>query len=158
MSGDAGFHDGAEAPLRLVARDAEDLQVISALVQDAVLPAAEMAWDRRARRFAMLLNRFRWEDREAAERRGRPFERVRAVLSIGDVRNVASQGIDRGDPDLVLSLLAVGFEPGEDGTGRLVLTLAGDGAVAVDVECLDVTLADVTRPYAAPSGQAPGHD
>jgi hypothetical protein len=71
---------------------------------------------------------------------------------------VVSQGIDRGDPDLVLSLLAIGFEPGADGTGRLVLTLAGDGAVAVEVECLDVTLADVTRPYAAPSGRAPGHD
>lgn len=157
MTGDARFEDGAERPLRLVALTPEDLQVISALVQDAVLPATEMRWDRRGRRFALLLNRFRWEDREAAARRGRPYERVRAVLSVEDVHHVASQGIDRTDPDLVLSLLAVGFEPGEDGTGRVLLTLAGDGAIALDVECLEVTLKDVTRPYRAPSGRAPAH-
>ena len=50
------------------------------------------------------------------------------------------------------------FEPGEDGTGRLTLTLAGDGAVALDVEALDVRLDDVTRPYRAPSGKVPRHD
>ena len=56
-----------------------------------------------------------------------------------------------------LSLLTVGFEPGEDGTGRVVLTLAGDGALAFDVEALEVTLKDVTRPYADPAGRAPEH-
>jgi hypothetical protein len=66
---DARFEDAGEAPVNLVtAMDAEDLAVISALVQDAVFPATEMRWDRRRRRFALLLNRFRWEDREAAER------------------------------------------------------------------------------------------
>ncbi|GAA0299363.1 DUF2948 family protein [Rhodovulum strictum] len=160
MSGhgsDARFADGAERPLRLLAVTPEDLQVISALVQDAVLPATEMRWDRRGRRLAMLLNRFRWEGREAAERRGRPYERVQSVLSIEDVLSVSSQGVERTDPDLVLSLLSLGFEPGADGTGRVVLTLAGDGAVAVEVECLEVSLNDVTRPYEAPSGKAPEH-
>ncbi|MCA3479159.1 MAG: DUF2948 family protein, partial [Rhodobacter sp.] len=57
----------------------------------------------------------------------------------------------------VLSLLSVGFEPGEDGTGRVILTLAGDGAIALAVEALEVTLKDVTRPYLAPSGHAPKH-
>jgi hypothetical protein len=47
---------------------------------------------------------------------------------------------------------------GEDGTGVLTLVLAGDGAVALEVEALDVTLQDVTRPYLAPSGKAPDHD
>ncbi|TCM84754.1 DUF2948 family protein [Rhodovulum steppense] len=154
---DARFADGTERPLRLLALAPEDLQVISALVQDAVLPATEMRWDRRGRRLAMLLNRFRWENREAAERRGRPYERVQSVLSIEDVRSVASQGVERTDPDLVLSFLSIGFEPGEDGAGRVLLTLAGDGAVAVEVECLEVSLYDVTRPYEAPSGKAPDH-
>ncbi|RAP39713.1 hypothetical protein BYZ73_18940 [Rhodovulum viride] len=157
MTEDARFEDGAERPLHLMAVEAGDLEVISALVQDAVLPVTEMRWDRPRRRFAALVNRFRWEDKEAAERRGRPFERVQAVLTVEDVTQVVSQGIDRSDPDLVLSLMAVTFEPGEDGTGRVVLTLAGDGAVALDVECLEVTLHDVTRPYAAPSGKAPRH-
>ncbi|PTW43882.1 DUF2948 family protein [Rhodovulum kholense] len=157
MTEDARFEDGAERPLHLMAAEASDLEVISALVQDAVLQVTEMRWDRPRRRFAALVNRFRWEDKEAAERRGRPFERVQAVLTVEDVTQVVSQGIDRSDPDLVLSLMAVTFEPGEDGTGRVVLTLAGDGAVALDVECLEVTLHDVTRPYAAPSGKAPRH-
>ena len=154
---DARFEDGDEAPLRLIARDAEDLPVLSALVQDAVFPAGEMRFDRPSRRFALLLNRFRWEDRARAERQGRSFERVRSLLVVGDVLSVASTGIDRGDPDLVLSLLALEFAPGEDGTGTLTLWLAGDGAVRIAVECLDVGLRDVTRPYVAPSGRAPDH-
>jgi len=73
------------------------------------------------------------------------------------VMAVRSQGIDPRDGDTVLSLLTVGFEPGEDGTGTVVLTLAGDGAVACEVEALEVILKDVTRPYLAPSGKAPAH-
>lgn len=157
MTGDARFSDGEEGPLVLGAAAAEDLPVISALVQDAVLTAADMAFDRRARRLTFLLNRFRWEDREAAERQGRPYERVRSLLILDDVTRVASQGIDRGDADTVLSILALVWRGGEDGTGRLEITFAGDGAVAAEAECLNVTLRDVTRPYRAPSGKAPAH-
>ncbi len=155
---DARFEEGGEAPLRLVVQDADDLKVISTLVQDAVLPAAELAFDARRRRFALLLNRFRWEDRVEAERVGRAYERVRSLLVVEDVRKVQTMGFDRGDKDLVLSLLSMDFTPGEDGTGRLTLTLAGDGAIALDVEALDIRLDDVTRPYRAPSGKVPHHD
>ena len=154
---DARFEDGGEGPLRLVAQDAEDLKVISTLVQDAVLPVTEMSHDPKRRRFALMLNRFRWEDRTQAEAVGRAYERVRSVLVIDDVLRVQSQGFDRGDKDLVLSLLALDFAPGADGTGRLTLTLAGDGAIALDVETLEVRLDDVTRPYRAPSGKVPDH-
>jgi len=157
MTGDARFSEGAEAALSLGAATPEDLKVLSALVQDAVLTAADIGLDRRARRLALLLNRFRWEDRAAAERQGRPFERVRSLLILDDVVRVASQGIDRGDGDTVLSVLSLGWEPGEDGTGRVEIVLAGDGAIAAEAECLNVTLRDVSRPYAAPSGKAPGH-
>ena len=157
MTEDARFEDGAEKPLRLKAEDTEDLTVITALVQDAVLPANEMKWLKGKRQFACLLNRFRWEDKPAAERMGRDFERVQSVLAINDVMGVTQQGIDARDADMVLSLLALTFEPGEDGTGRLILTFAGDGAIAVDVEALNITLQDVTRPYRAPSGKVPSH-
>ncbi len=154
---DARFEDGREAPLHLKALDAEDLAVISSLVQDAVFPVTEMTWRARERRFAILLNRFRWEDAPAAKRRQREFERVQSVLVFGDVMKVSSMGVARGDTDVVLSLLALEFEPGEDGTGRILMTLAGDGAIALAVEALDVTLKDVTRPYIAPSKAAPQH-
>jgi len=158
MTDDARFEDGGEQPLRLKALDAEDLGVLAALVQDAVFPGSEIKWDRKARRFALLLNRFRWEDADRAKARKRDFERVQAVLVIEDVMAVQAQGVDPADKDMVYALLSLGFTPGEDGTGRLELTLAGDGTIAVDVETLEVVLRDVTRPYIAPSRQAPQHE
>lgn len=154
---DARFEDGETGPLNLVARDSDDLQVISALVQDAVLTGADLKWERTKRRFSCLINRFRWEDREAAEAARRPYERVRALLVIEDVLAVRSQGIDRGDPQTVLSLLSLDWAPGADGTGALTLVLAGDGAVRLEVEALEVTLHDVTKPYIAPSRRKPEH-
>lgn len=151
---DARFEDGRDAPLHLKALEPADLPVISALVQDAIFPAVEMTWRARQRRFAVLLNRFRWEDGGAGRRTP---ERVQSLLVVDEVQKVASQGVSRGDKDVILSLLSLTFEPDEDGTGRLVLTLAGDGAISVDVEALDVTLKDVTRPYIAPSKSVPSH-
>ncbi|MGX9355587.1 DUF2948 family protein [Roseobacteraceae bacterium S113] len=158
MTQDASFEDGREAPLNLGALDSEDLQVLSALAQDAVFPITEMKWDAKARRFALLVNRFRWEDLSAAERRQRKPERVQSLLVIEHVLKVASSGVDRADKDMVLSLLSIAFEAGDDGAGAVILTLAGDGALRLDVEALEASLRDVTKPYVAPSGKAPHHD
>ena len=154
MSEDARFEDGREAPLNLGALDGDDLQVISSLVQDAVLPASEMSWRSRQRRFALLLNRVRWED-DASSRHG--VERVQSLLSIDNVLGVSSQGVDPKDRDTILSVLTVTFEPGEDGAGHVLVTLAGDGAIRLAVEALEVSLRDVTRPYRAVSGKTPDH-
>lgn len=153
---DASFLDGEPGALALRAEDATDLGILSALVQDAVLTVDQLSWDARARTLALLLNRFRWEDAEFAEREGRPFERVRSLLVVQDVRRLQSDGIDR-DPETVLELLTLEWQPGEDGTGRLLLNFAGDGTLAADAECINVDLRDVTRPYLAPSGKRPGH-
>ena len=155
---DARFEDGDEVPLRLVAQDAEGLTVIAALLQDAVFPITEMSLVRQKRRFALMLNRFRWEYREAAEKAGQPFERVQSLLVFEDVLAVQTQGIDRTAPDTILSLLDITFAPGTDGNGLVTLILAGDGAIALQVEALDAALRDVTRPYLAPSGKIPTHD
>lgn len=153
-SADARFEDAREAALNLGALDIDDLQVISGLAQDAIFPITEMKWQKRPRRFVLLLNRFRWEEGGAA----RPVaERVQSLLVIENVLGLASQGVDRSDNDLILSLLTITFEPGDDGAGQVLLTLAGDGAIRAEVEALDVTLRDVTRPYVAPSGKVPQH-
>ena len=151
MTQDAAYEDGDEAPLHLKAFGTDDLQVISALCQDAVFPGTEISWNAKARRFALLLNRYRWEDK------GRRAERVRSVLAVDDVLKVSTQGVAR-DADTVFALLSLTFEPGEDGTGALILTLSGDGAIRLAIEVLDVTLKDVTRPYRAPSKKRPSHD
>ena len=155
---DARFEDARETPLNLGAIEAEDLKVISALVQDAVFPATEMTWRPGQHRFGLLLNRFRWEDVEAAKKRGRPFERVQSLLVVENVLGVASNGVDRRDPDLVLSLLSLDWHPGDDAAGEVHLILAGDGAIRLRVEALELTLKDVTRPYLAPSRKVPGHE
>lgn len=154
MTEDARFEDGREAPVNLGALDAEDLAIISALAQDAVFPASEMRWQRREGRFAVLLNRVRWED--SGQGRHAP-ERVQSLLVAETVRGVASQGVPKGDADVILSLLSVTFEPTDAPSGHLIFTLAGDGAIRVEVEALDVSLKDVTRPYLAPSGKMPRH-
>lgn len=150
MAEDARFHDADPSkPLRLWATDADDLRVVAALCQDAVLPAHEMIWDQTARSFAVLLNRFRWEDTDAQER-------VQTVMTLQDVTRVQSQGVTR-DPDTVLSLLTLDWEAGDDGAGAVILTFAGDGALRIQADCLDLRLRDVTRPYTAPSGRRPEH-
>ena len=154
---DATFEDGVEQPLRLKALDVEDLAVVSGLVQDAVFPGSEIKWDRTVRRFALLLNRFRWEDADKAETRKRDYERVQSVLVIEDALRVQSQGVDPRDSDMVLSVLAIAFVEGTDGGGFVDLTLAGDGVIRVEVEALEVVLKDVTRPYVAPSRAKPTH-
>ena len=152
MTEDARFEDGREAPLNLGALDEDDLKVVSALVQDAVFPVTEMTWRAKERRFAVLLNRFRWEDRDNAEKRRRDVERVQSLLVVENVLKVASQGVDRSDKDMILSVLAVEFADDE-----VTLTLAGDGAIRLSVEALELSLRDVTRPYIAPSKQVPDH-
>ena len=154
---DARFEDGADTPLRLIALAVEDLQVISSLVQDAVLPIGEMQWSPGKRRFAMLLNRFRWEDIKDEKSEGQAYERVQSVLAFEDVQNIQTQSIDRKDDNLIISILEISFYAVEDGMGFYLITLAGDGVIRLNVEALEVTLQDVTSPYKAPSGLRPNH-
>jgi hypothetical protein len=155
---DATFEDSYDKPLRLKAQDPEDLTVLSALCQDAVVPAGEISYDAEHRCFAMLINRFRWEDRPRAEARGRDVERVQSVLMFEDVQSAQSSGLTSNDKDAIIAILSLTFEAQNDGTGRLEITLAGDGAIALELEALNITLKDVTRPYIAPSKTTPQHN
>ncbi|PIB24127.1 hypothetical protein BFP76_02485 [Amylibacter kogurei] len=155
---DAKFEDGDEQPIALRAKDGEDLAIISTLVQDAILPITEITWKADENRFGLLLNRFRWEDKTKAQKQGRDFERVQTVLVFDAVLAVASNGIDLSDKDQVISLLSIDFEADGDGAGSINLILAGDGMIALDVESIQATLKDVTRPYVAPSKKSPEHD
>jgi hypothetical protein len=158
MNQDAGFNDALDRPLNLGAQDAEDLQVISSLTQDAVLTVDDLKWSRAERQLVFLLKRFRWEDVELAKQQGRDPERVQSLLVIQNATGLASQGIDRTQADIVLSLMSLEFSGAADGVGDLILTFSGDGALKVQVDGLDVALRDVTRPYVAPSKQVPNHD
>lgn len=132
----------------LAAEDAEDLQVISARLQDAVARVGDLVWLPKSRRFAALFNRFQWE---TAEKRRNENLRVRSGLHFDGVASAKSFRINRGDPDAVLSLLAVRYTPKgpDDPAGVIELTFAGGGAIRLDVECIDAGLSDVSGPWAA---------
>ncbi|MDQ0456948.1 DUF2948 family protein [Rhizobium paknamense] len=127
--------------LKLLALDKDDLTIVSAHMQDAVFKLADVEYTARNGIFTLKANRFVWEENQ---RKKRGFERRRAALSIKRVRAVRSVGIDREDREKVLSLLAVAFrQTGEGPEGVIELTCAAGATIALDVECIEVQLADV---------------
>jgi hypothetical protein len=155
MSGDATFEQGGEQAIRLRAESSEDLTVISSLVQDAVGKVGNVHYAPRRRRLSLLLYRFRWEDKARADREKRSYERVAAALTIDDCIRVRAAGIEPRDKNKVLNLLSMTFEAGEDGMGLLTLTGSGGVTLQAQVECVNVGLVDLTRPWAA--GGTPQH-
>ena len=155
MVKDAAFEDGGERALRLSAESAEDVGVIASLVQDAVCKVAKINYSRRRRRFSVLLYRFRWEDVENAEREKRPYERVASSLILDDVLNVRAAGVDPAEGETVLNLLTMSFEAGADGAGVVTLNCSDNAVFRLDVECVNMRLVDLTRPWAA--GGKPQH-
>jgi len=139
--------------LKLMAEDAADLDIIAAAAQDALLRVGDVSYDRKARRFAMLLNRFRWE---RAEEKG-PFERVRAALSFEGVLSVRSRKLRTDAPEAVASLLSIDFtsDPEPPG-GQVRLLFAGGGEILLQVECLDAVLVDMGAAWRTP--RRPDHE
>lgn len=162
MTGDADarFEDAdfSDRPLKLRAETVDDLAVISSLLQDAVGRAGDIVWMPRKRRLVVLVNRFRWEDADAARSARRPFERVRTALTIEGVLAVRARGISPADREAVFSLLSLEFEADDECAGRVIAHLADGAEVAIHVECLEASLADLTRPWEAQSQKAPEHD
>ncbi len=139
------------AALRLLAEDAEDIQIISAALQDAVGRVGDIHYEPEARRLTLVFNRFLWE-RQEASRGGR----VRSALQFGGVLGVKARKLKREPKDAVVELLAVDFKPGEAPAGTVLLSFAGGADLALEVECLDAVLADVSQPW--PTRRSPSHE
>ena len=129
--------------IRLAAADAEDLQVLSARLQDAVVKLKNLVWMPRKHRFAAVLNRLQWESGGKT--------RVRSGLHFDGVLKVQSHNVKLGAGEAVVSVLAINFTPagGEDPGGVVEIVLAGGGAIRLTVECIDAGLADMSGPWAA---------
>ena len=146
--------ENATQGLRLWAEDEEDLRILSAYLQDAVIRVGDIAWLPRTRRFAALLNRYQWESDCGDD--ANPCGRVRAGLHFDGVLKVRSTNLGRNDPDAVVELLAMDFTPGEEGAGTVELCLAGGGAIKLDVEFIGAGLRDLSDPW--PAKARPMHD
>ncbi len=133
--------EGRMSDLKLMALDTEDLDVISAYMQDSVFKVGDMSFAPKQEQFSLAANRFVWEQ---SDRRNKPYERHRSALVFKRVKAVRSTGIDRRKRDEVLSLLAIRFEQkGEGPDGTIELALAANATIALDVECIEAQLADI---------------
>jgi len=155
----------SDRPIRLMAKDAEDLAVIASCLQDALVPLSEMQLLKDEQRFVMLLNRFRWEsasESDLLQAKGRPVDasfadaaaghqRVNSGLCIDRVTAIRSRNIDRAKPGKFLSILTLGL----DGPNKLNLLFSGDGAIQLDIEGLSLFLQDFGEAW--PTQWRPDH-
>ncbi|MEO0672897.1 MAG: DUF2948 family protein [Pseudomonadota bacterium] len=141
--------------LKLIALDAEDLAVISAQLQDAVLRVGDIRFERPHRRFALIANRFNWmkalkSGDGGAGANGHDYERRQCALRFERVRGVQTQNIDRNDTRRVLSLLAISFESaGSDSPDGLVtLMFSAGAAIRLEVDVIECELRDLGGAWA----------
>ena len=134
--------------LKLLARDEEDLAVISAVLQDALIPVSEMAYLPEEQRFALVANRFRWE--APPDRPRDNFERRFTGLSIGGVGAVRRRGFRPGDPERILALLAL-----RRVGGALQLDFAGGASIQLETAEILCHLDDLSEPW--PTRWQPRH-
>lgn len=133
---------GDADPLRLLAEDDEDLAILSAALQDAIVRVGDVSWEPGGRRLTLELCRYCWESVEGGKR-------VRAGLQLGGVLRVRARDLPQDVPDAMLELLTLDFAPGEAPGGTLWLRFAGGGDLRAEVECVDVALADLTPAWTA---------
>ena len=136
--------------LRLIALDEEDLSIISAHVQDALVRVADIAFIGKEQRLALLLSRFDWVCSGGDE-----LQRCRSGLHFDHVRRVSSLGIDRQNPEALLNLLSISFEAGQAPSGEISLTFSGGATLRLEVECIDAQFRDLGPRWAASA--RPGH-
>lgn len=145
----------AVAPLQLRAADAEDLMVLSSLLQDAIVPVAEMAFLPDEGRFVMILSRYRWEACASVTGRaghGGGPERVLCGVCFEAVEAATTRNLDLADREAMLELLTI--LPEEDG-GAVCLEFAGHGAVRLKISSLRCRMDDLGEPW--PVLKRPAH-
>jgi hypothetical protein len=142
--------DTAPPPLRLIAVDREDLEILSTSMQDAIVRVADMTFIPAQKRFALLACRFDWL--AAAEGRA---ERARAGLHFDYVTKATRSGFDQQNGDAVLNLLGIVFEETQAPGGTVELVFSANAAIRLEVECIDAQLRDLGDRWQARA--TPGH-
>ena len=126
--------------LRLVALDSDDIEVVSAHVQDSVVKVGDIMWRPTEKRLVVVINRFDWE---GAQSLVPPYRRRRAALRFERVNGFKHRNIACTEKDSVLNLLAIEYTQTDAPAGQVTLTFSGGGALRLDVECLEAELADL---------------
>lgn len=135
-------------PIKIAALDEDDLGVLSAHVQDAVIKVSDIRWSATTGAFLLPMNRFAWEEVVPGKRHSND-QRRRAVLHFDKVRRVQSHGVSANDKDSVLSILTVLFAPGEAPGGTINIVCAADVTIKLEVECIEARLTDLGGAWSA---------
>src|SRR5262245_26828030 len=139
-------------PVKFVAVDRDDLEVVSTHLQDALVKVADVIWRPQEKRVVIGLSRFDWLSAESE----RPhLRRCRAALRFERVSCCKCRSVNPHGKDAVLNLLAVEFNETNAPAGVVTLTFSGGGALRLEVECLEVELADVGPSW--PAERRPVH-
>ncbi len=103
--------------LKLLAQDEQDVQVIAAVLQDAIAPVSEMAFRAEDKNFVMIVHRFRWDcvpsspdgfvAPKSEEGCDCVFERIACALDVEGVESVQYQGFNQESPGTMLELLTI---------------------------------------------------
>ncbi|MEQ8965700.1 MAG: DUF2948 family protein [Azospirillaceae bacterium] len=168
---DGPLTPGAEGreprPLRLRAADVEDLAIVSAALQDAIVAVGDIGWLPDDRRFAMVVNRFMWDaapaegatatggDADTDEGDVPVYHRTHCGVRFERVRRVVARGVDLAERGRLLELLAIESVVDADGA-RMLLVFAGGAEIRLDAEAIDCRLEDLGTPW--PTTRRPRHE
>jgi hypothetical protein len=126
--------------LKFAVLDEEDLEVVSAHLQDAVVKVADLLWRPNERRVVVALNRFDWESAQSDKPE---YRRRRSALRFERVLSCKCRSVDPAGKDAVLNLLTVEFTETDSPSGIVSLIFSGGAAVRMEVECLEAELVDL---------------
>lgn len=125
--------------LKLRAADAEDIQVLSAVLQDSIVPVCDIGYEPEIRTFILVAQRLRREKSAEGSQ-----ERICCALTINGVKGVHTHGIDL-QSEQMLDLLAIILEPER----TLNLVFAGDARIRVDLDLWAGVIEDFGEPWPA---------
>ncbi|EJF91637.1 DUF2948 family protein [Bartonella tamiae] len=139
--------------LKLMAMDSDDLEILSAHLQDALVKVSNIDWQENEKRFIGLFNRFVWEKQKKGGLFSRPKapERRHCALHFDRVLKMSTRGIDREKPDNILSLLTIQFQMTQAPAGIVTLIFSGEAAIRLEVEYIEAQLSDLSASWAAHS-------
>ena len=126
--------------LKLLATSDEDLRVIAAHLQDAIVSVQDIANLKKNRIFLIQLNRFMWEDVEKGV--FRKNKRIRTVIKFDNIISVLSKNIDMKDDKSFLDFLTIESNLLPDKSYEIKLIFSGDSVIKINAEVIDVTLDD----------------
>ena len=139
--------------LKLVALDKDDLEIVSAHLQDAVVRVDEIIWRPAENRLVIALNRFDWE---AAVGETPAWQRRRAALRFDRVLSLRARNVGPRDKSKVLNLLALEYSETQAPAGIVTLSFSGGVALRLEVECVESEVVDLGPVWAASC--CPNHD